>query len=244
MELRNLTYRTSGLTILDGISFDVPEGSITALVGHNGAGKTTLLNCLGGRLIFGPGTLRLAGQEIDTGSDSWKLLIGTVPDSDPLFEELTVTEQLTLAGSLFGIRDPQDRIDALLDLFDLGEKRNALGSALSAGMRKRLSLAFALIHGPRILLLDEPFNGLDYASSETFFSLLEYLRSLGMRIILSAHSLEALVRLSDRIVELERGKVRSILELQGTDRSLEAVASRLGSQSRAGTPAFLPWMER
>jgi len=251
MEISELTYTAHDRRILHGFSARFPDGQITALIGPNGAGKTTLLRCLSGELTTTGGTVNIDGRAVDTSSDDWKTVIGVVPDSDALFEELTVGEQLSLAATLFGIRDPEltIRVQSLLSLSNLTEREDSLGSELSAGMRKRLAVALALVHAPRILLFDEPLNTMDYSSSETFFRLLQYLRSAGRTVLISGHSLPALIRVSDCIVEVDKGKAVNSVQLPDGPRPVEQIASMLktaaGRQEEIGQADIaLGWMEQ
>ncbi|HUX21085.1 MAG TPA: ABC transporter ATP-binding protein [Spirochaetia bacterium] len=252
MEIINLTFKLGDKPILDSLSASIPEGRITALVGPNGAGKTTLLRGLSGELSTLTGQVQFGGRDIDLGSEAWKEQTGTVPDSDALFEELTVREQLVLAGTLFGItgEELETRISSLLDLSGLRERDSALGRELSAGMRKRLALSMALIHGPELFLFDEPLNTLDYTSSETFFELLRFLRSAGRTVLISGHSLPVLVKASDHVLEMDGGRVVNSIEI--ADDGNPAKAARLLADLTARTSplsseelsARLRWMVR
>jgi len=251
MEISELSYATHDRRILNGFSAHFPDGKITALIGPNGAGKTTLLRCLSGELATAGGTVTFSGRTVDIGSDDWKTVVGLVPDSDALFDELTVGEQLSLAATLFGIREPelQVRVKSLLALSSLTDREDSLGSELSAGMRKRLAVALALVHAPRILLFDEPLNTMDYSSSETFFRLLQYLRTAGRTVLISGHSLPALLRIADCIVEVDEGKAVNSVQLPDGPRTVEQIAPMLktaaGRQEEIGKADIaLEWMEQ
>lgn len=251
MEVSGLTYAAHDSLILDNLSAQFPDGQITALIGPNGAGKTTMLRCLSGELRARSGVVRFGNSEVDLQSDAWKFTTGVVPDSDALFEELTVSEQLRLAATLFGIRGGEQdvRVRSLIELSGLSDRHDALGGELSAGMRKRLAVAIALVHAPRILLFDEPLNTMDYTSSETFFELLGFLRSTGRTVLISGHSLHALVRVADRIVELRQGTVVNSIDLPQSGRSADEIipllmtAADQGSNA-AGLTADLGWMQQ
>ncbi|HUX12877.1 MAG TPA: ABC transporter ATP-binding protein [Spirochaetia bacterium] len=249
MEIIELSYHTRSAHILDGVTAEIQDGKITAVIGPNGAGKTTLLRCLSGDLTPSSGTISFEGREVDPGSDDWKRTIGVVPDSDAIFEELTVIEQLSLAATLFGLREEvwKTRIDSLLELSALSERADSLGSDLSAGMKKRLAVALALIHAPRILLFDEPLNAMDFASSETFFWLLSYLRSVGRTVLISGHSLSAFVRAADHIVEMDHGCAVNNIEIVPDERTVEQILPQLRTAvdpfGAGHTPAAdLSWM--
>ncbi|HUZ17622.1 MAG TPA: ABC transporter ATP-binding protein [Spirochaetia bacterium] len=248
MEIVGITYRAGATPILGGVSTELPEGRITALIGPNGAGKTTLIRCLAGELQPASGAVRVAGREIRLSSDEWKGEMGYVPDGDELFDELSVGEHLSLAATLFGIRgaDQTERVDSLLALASLGERSATLGRELSAGMRKRLAIALALIHAPRILLFDEPLNSLDFAGGETFFKMLQFLRSAGRTVLVSGHSIPALVRVADRFVEIDGGRIVNVLDLPATGNDPDSVIRRLVTVPPAGAAddVSLSWMTR
>lgn len=179
MEIVGLSYEIGRTAILHNLSTECPDGWITAIAGPNGAGKTTLLRWLCGALLPNTASFIFGGRMVDPSATEWKKVVGIVPDSDALFGELTVEEQVGLTATLFGIGDDEqkERVQSLIDLFELSDRRNALGRELSAGMRKRLAIALSLVHAPQLFLLDEPLNSLDYAGGETLFELLLFLRS-------------------------------------------------------------------
>ncbi len=229
MELVKLTVRRHGIIALNDLSLVFPDGRISALIGSNGAGKTSLLRYLSGQIQPVEGFTLFEGSKIDLRSNDWRAKLGIVPDDDALFTELTVSEQLALAATCYGLTEAegQNRIEKLLSLFDLGEKRDALGRELSAGMKKRVSLALALIHGPRVFLMDEPLNALDYISGETFFRLLATLKDAKRTVIISGHHVAALIRVADRVIELEKGRLKACVDIeQGSDSM--AILERLG----------------
>lgn len=249
MEIVDLTYESATVRILTDVSAEIPEGSITALVGRNGAGKTTLLRCLGGDLPPSAGRVTVGGVDVDLASDQWKRSMGFVPDDDELFEELTVEEHLTFAATLFGVKREAiaGRVTVLLDLSGLAPRSSSLARELSAGMRKRLAIALALVHSPRVLLFDEPLDSLDYDGGETFLQTLRYLRSLGRTALISGHSLPSLIAVADRIVEMDGGRIVNTLDLPAGKAAPEGVLPMLKSvSSAAGAPQgaiCLPWME-
>lgn len=250
MEIRGLSYAPRGVPILNAITADFPSGRISAVIGPNGAGKTTLLRCLSGEIAADSGVVRTGEHDADLQSDDWKRTIGVVPDTDQLFDELTVQEQLSLAAALFGIGEKEQsaRVESLLSFADLLDRADSPAGELSAGMRKRLAVAMALVHAPRVLLFDEPLNTMDFASSETFFGLLRYLRSMNRTILITGHSLQALVRVADRFVEIDGGRVINSVEVPDDARSVEEVMPLLRSRGAGGTDTagadriFLPWM--
>ena len=246
MEIIDLTVSLGGRPILDSLSADIPEGSITVLVGPNGAGKTTLIRCLSGELSAESGEVRVDGSPIALGSDEWKTATGTVPDSDLLFDELSVREHLELAGELFGVKGDElrRRVESLLAYSGLDGRPDLLGSELSAGMRKRLAVSLSLIHNPRYFFLDEPLNTLDYPSSETFFMLLRLLRARGRTLLVSGHSVPVLLEVADRVLLMEQGRVAEVAEVapETKRRVLDRLALREGMLSEAELEKRLAWM--
>jgi len=236
VEIQGLSFSLRGIPILDGISADFPTAQISAIIGSNGAGKTTLLRCLSGEFAADSGGVGVGGRDVDPRSDEWKRAVGVVPDADQLFDELTVQEQLSLAASVFGITgdEQRTRVESLLALSDLTDRKDSAAAELSAGMRKRLAVALALIHAPRILLFDEPLNTMDFASSETFFGLLRYLRSIDRTILITGHSLQSLVRVADRFVEIEAGRVINSVQMPEGARTAEAITPLLRSRAGGG----------
>lgn len=247
MEIVDLTVSLGDRTILDALSAEVPEGRITVLVGPNGAGKTTLLRCLSGELPADAGEVRVEGSPVVLGSDEWKAVTGIVPDSDLLFDELSVREHLELAGALFGVTSDElpTRVESLLAYSGLGDKSDLLGSELSAGMRKRLALSLSLIHDPRYFFLDEPLNTLDYSSSETFFILLRFLRSRERTVLVSGHSVPKLLEVADRVLLIEQGRVAEVAEVTPATkrRVLERLARREGMLSESDLGERLSWID-
>ncbi len=246
MEIVGLTVSLGGRPILDSFSAEIPEGCITVLVGPNGAGKTTLLRCLSGELSADHGEVRVDGSAVGLGSDEWKAATGTVPDSDLLFDELSVREHLELAGQLFGVNgeELQRRVDSLLLYSELHDRSDLLGSELSAGMRKRLSVSLSLIHNPRYFFLDEPLNTLDYASSETFFMLLRLLRAKRRTLLVSGHSVPVLLDVADQVLLIEQGRVAEVTEVapETKRRVLDRLAVREGMLSERELGDRLAWM--
>lgn len=249
MEIDALTCRIGGTTILDELTAECPDGGITVLIGPNGAGKTTLLRCLWGDLPAVPARITLGGRTVDPASVDWKREVGVVPDSDALFAELTVGEQLALAGTLFGIRGDRqkERVDSLIEAFGLSDHRDALGKELSAGLRKRLAIALSLVHAPRLILLDEPLNSLDYAGGETLFALLRFLRSVGRTVVVSSHSIAALLLVADRVLEIDHGRIVNSVDVDGNDRSVDTLLGQLRTlhappQRTGPTELVLPWL--
>src|SRR5689334_10929594 len=163
LQARGLTKRYGGLLALDRVSFDLHPGEIVGYLGPNGSGKSTTVNMVVGLLEPTAGSLWLDGRRLSDDPERYKGLVGYVPEEPHLYTHLTAGEYLRLVGRLRGIADAtlEARIDRLLRLLHLHDSRYSPMAAFSKGMRQRVSLAAALIHDPRLLVLDEPFSGLD-----------------------------------------------------------------------------------
>lgn len=249
MVIERVTCRIGRRTILYELSAECPEGGVTVLVGPNGAGKTTLLRCLSGDLPPDPGVITFRGRQVDLASPGWQRIVGVVPDSDALFGELTVEEQMELTATLFGVRndDQRERVASLIEVFGLSDHRDAFAKELSSGLRKRLAIALSLIHAPELFLLDEPLNSLDYAGGETLFELLRFLRKVGRTVVVSGHSIAALLLVADRVIEIAQGRIVNSVDIDENTRSLERIRPLLKTLPEApaqnSVPKFtLPWL--
>jgi ABC-2 type transport system ATP-binding protein len=189
----------------------VPVGSLFGLIGPNGAGKTTTLRMLAGLLDATSGEIVLNGQTMNHGRDWGELQrqIGYMPDFFGVYEDMLVWEYLDFFGRCYGLSAARRRqvTDELLELVDLGEKRDTYVQTLSRGMRQRLCLAHALVHDPSVLLLDEPASGLDPRARVEMRELLRELGAMGKTIVVSSHILAELAELCDSVGIIERGRL-------------------------------------
>ncbi|MET0623138.1 MAG: ABC transporter ATP-binding protein [Pyrinomonadaceae bacterium] len=207
---------TSGLTkfydthpAVHDVSLFVPAGETCALVGPNGAGKTTLLKMLAGLLRPSGGKIEVADIEVGAFPKRLHRIVGYVPDTFGLYDELTVRQFLEYFARAGGVAaaSVSKRIDAVLDLTNLGSKRDARVGALSRGMRQRLVIAKTLLHAPKVLLLDEPASGLDPHARMELRDLIKQLAALGTTLVVSSHILTELADFSTSVVIMERGRV-------------------------------------
>jgi ABC-2 type transport system ATP-binding protein len=193
---------------LQGMHLTVPYGQVTALVGPNGAGKTTLLLILATLLAPDAGTARVAGYDLSTDAASARTVLGWMPDTLGVYDQLTVDEYLAFFAGAY--RMPKDerprRIRALLSLVHLEEYLGQPVHVLSRGQKQRLGVARALIHKPRVLLLDEPASGLDPRSRIELRDLLRALAAEGVAVLVSSHILSDLEEMADRVVLVDRGR--------------------------------------
>jgi ABC-2 type transport system ATP-binding protein len=209
LELRNVSKRFAGHLAVDNVSFSARSGEVTGYLGPNGSGKTTTIKMIAGLIDTTSGEILFDGHPIDRDVIGWKRRMGYVPEEPHLYAHLSGLEYLVMVGQLRDLsrRPTADRIDGLLRLLALHEDRHVAISAYSKGMRQKVLLAAALLHNPDLLLLDEPFSGLDVGSALVLRSLIVELAGRGKVVLFSSHELETVERVSSRVVILHRGKV-------------------------------------
>ncbi len=208
IELRDLskTYK-GGKRALDGVTLDVPRGSIFGLLGPNGAGKSTTINILSGMVVKSGGSARIWGFDIDEHPRNAKASIGVVPQEllfDPFFTPL---ETLELVAGLYGVPKQHRRSMELLRAVHLEDKANAYSRTLSGGMKRRLLVAKAMVHAPPVLVLDEPTAGVDIELRQQLWSYVRELNRQGVTIVLTTHYLEEAEELCDRIAIINHGRL-------------------------------------
>ncbi len=205
VEVAELSKCFGPVRALRGVTLAVPEGESLVIFGPNGAGKTTLLKILATLVRPTSGRVRLFGSDPRADGRA-RGLIGLVSHASYLYAGLTARENLVFTARMYGVRDPEARADRMLDLVGLAGRGGDLVRTYSRGMMQRLSIARALVHDPPLLLLDEPYTGLDRSAAQTFTNLLLAMR--GTRtIILTTHSIEQGVALCDRVAILVDGEV-------------------------------------
>jgi len=200
------TY-SGGKRALDGVTFDVPRGSVFGLLGPNGAGKSTLINILSGMVSKTGGKAAIWGFDIDAHPRNAKASIGVVPQEilfDPFF---TPFETLELFAGLYGVPKPKRRSMELLRAVHLDDKANAYSRTLSGGMKRRLLVAKAMVHSPPILVLDEPTAGVDIELRQQLWAYVRELNAQGVTIVLTTHYLEEAEELCDRIAIINHGRL-------------------------------------
>jgi len=206
--VRGLGKSYGPLQAVNDLSFDVYKGEIFGLLGPNGAGKTTTISIISGLLAKDTGQVTIDGHLVGNRDGKYKHRLGLCPQDIVIWESLTCLEQLEMMGRLYNLTADRARNRALSLLGTLGllEKKNKLAKTLSGGMKRRLNIALALVHGPEILILDEPQAGLDPQSRVL---VREYIRSLSEQItvILTTHDMDEADRLSDRVAIIDHGKL-------------------------------------
>ena len=208
LELRDVSKQFGHLQALSDVCLRVEPGDSVLLYGPNGAGKTTLLRVLATLARPSEGQVLYADGDVHQNPTAAKAALGFVSHTTFLYGELSARENLEFAGTLFGLSDLPQRIAAALDLFHLRERARTPVRELSRGYQQRVSLARAVLHDPQFLLLDEPFTGLDAASTESLESLMKRWQSQGKALIFSTHDFEQGAAIAHRLVALEAGKVR------------------------------------
>jgi ABC-2 type transport system ATP-binding protein len=236
LQARALTKRYGGVLALDRVNFDLGRGEIVGYLGPNGSGKSTTVNMVVGLLEPSSGTITLDGLRSSDDPVAYKRRIGYVPEEPYLYAHLTAAEYLTLIGRLRSIppRTLDRRISALLTLLQLHDSRYKSMTAFSKGMRQRVLVAAALLHNPDLIVLDEPFSGLDVNAGLLFRTLLQLLASEGRMIFFSTHRFDMVERLCSRVVVLSGGRVVVERAVSAFDRtgpnSLEETFVRMTAQ--------------
>jgi heme exporter protein A len=208
LELRDVSKQFGAFQALNGVSLRIAPGDSILLYGPNGAGKTTLLRVLSTLARPSQGKVLYDGADVHAHPAAAKAAIGFVSHTTFLYGELTARENLQFMGKLFGLANLRERMARVFDLFHLRERAETPVRELSRGYQQRVSLARAFLHDPQFLLLDEPFTGLDAASTASLQGLMRSLHEQGKTVIFSTHDFEQGKAIARRLVALERGKVR------------------------------------
>ncbi|MDH5209738.1 MAG: ATP-binding cassette domain-containing protein [Burkholderiaceae bacterium] len=197
-----------GTTVVDGLSFSIARGSCYALLGPNGAGKTTTLRCCLGLTEPDGGAIRLVGEPVPRNARQARIRVGVVPQTDNLDPDFTVTENLQVYGRYFGLSDGDvlARVPGLLEFANLAHKKNARIAELSGGMKRRLTLARALVNDPDLIFMDEPTTGLDPQARHVIWERLKQLLGRGKTILLTTHFMDEAERLATRLAVIDHGR--------------------------------------
>ena len=209
IEIRNITKRFGNLAALDNVTFSVPDGSVFGLIGPDGAGKTTLYSILATLLAPDSGRATVAGLDVIKDFKRLRSAIGYMPERFSLYPDLTVSENLHFFASLFGVR-VEDNFDLIAPIFgQLAKFPHRMAAALSGGMKQKLALSCALIHRPKVLLLDEPTTGVDAVSRSEFWEMLATLKQKGITILVSTSYMDEAER-CDRIALINKGHILDV----------------------------------
>ena len=236
---RGLTKVFEEFTAVSQVSFAVQTGSVCALLGPNGAGKSTLVKMLTGLMNPSSGSATVCG--LSPGDPELKRAIGVLPESLALFDALTVGEHLELTGEVYGLSGPvtRSRTDQLLRVLRLTHGRNTFIHQCSYGMKKKTSLAMALLPNPRALFLDEPFEGLDPITADTIRAQLRAIAQRGVTVLLTSHILPMVDRVADQVVMIHQGRVVLDAPIGELPKSLEEIYFE---QVEAAAPEDLEWL--
>jgi ABC-2 type transport system ATP-binding protein len=220
ISIEKLTRRFGALTAVDGIDLQVESGQFFGFLGPNGAGKSTTIKMLTGLLAPSSGRMALLGIDFAQNPVEVKRQIGVVPEGMGLFERLNAPEYLEFVGRMYGLdkATTRKRSEELLEFMQLADRSQTLIADFSHGMQKKLALAAAVIHGPRILFLDEPFEGVDALAAGALKELLARMTERGVTIFLTSHVLEIVERLCSHVAIIKKGR----LVAQGSMEDLRA----------------------
>jgi ABC-2 type transport system ATP-binding protein len=209
LELRNVSKHFLGIPAVSEVSFCARQGEITGYLGPNGSGKSTTMKMITGLIEMSSGVIFFNGEPIRRDLIAWKQRLGYVPEEPYLYSHLSGLEYLVMVGQLRNLpgRSTAERIEGLLRLFSLHSDRHAPISSYSQGMRQKILLSAALLHNPDIILLDEPFSGLDVGTGLVLRSLIQELAARGKVMLFSSHELQTVERLCSHIVILHRGRI-------------------------------------
>ncbi|WP_043739537.1 ABC transporter ATP-binding protein [Thioalkalivibrio nitratireducens] len=207
--IRGLRKCYNGVAVVDGVDLTVPSGEFFGLLGPNGAGKTTTLRMLLGLTPIDEGEVQVLGHPIPECEREVRLRLGVVPQFDTLDPDFTVEENLFTYASYFGLSGPalERRVGDLLELANLESRRQSRIDTLSGGMKRRLTLARALVNAPELVILDEPTTGLDPQARHHLWRQLRRLRERGVTLVLTTHYMEEAEELCDRVAIIDRGRI-------------------------------------
>jgi ABC-2 type transport system ATP-binding protein len=252
--IQKLTRRFGNLTAVDGMDLTVAAGQFFGFLGPNGAGKSTTIKMLTGLLAPTSGRVQLLGLDFSGNAVDIKRQIGVVPEGMGLFERLTGLEYLTFVGRMYGLdrATTRQRANELLEFMQLADRPKSVIADYSHGMQKKIALAAAVIHGPRILFLDEPFEGVDALAAGALKSLLGRMTERGVTIFLTSHVLEIVERLCSHVGIIHKGRLvaqGSLEELragvaEGSKTNLEEIFLSIVGQDGAIQPQMeeLSWL--
>jgi ABC-2 type transport system ATP-binding protein len=227
-----LTRRFGDLLAVQEVNLTVTSGQFFGFLGPNGAGKSTTIKMLTGLLAPTSGTINILGNDLIANPVEVKSQIGVVPEGMALFGRLTGAEYLNFAGRMYGLdrETAAKRAGELLEFMDLADQRKTLVTDYSHGMQKKLALAAAVIHGPKVLFLDEPFEGVDAIAAGTLKTMLQRMITRGATIFLTSHVLEIVERLCSHVAIIDHGQ----LVAQG---SLDELRAGVRARTSSGSPS-------
>lgn len=249
IKVQNLSKSFQNIQAVNDISFTIKKGEIFGLLGPNGAGKSTTLNMMSTILKSDTGSIHIDDLHVNGNSKECKHLIGVVPQEISLYEDLSAYQNLLFWGNLYGIPSKRlnERIHTTLELIGLLDRKNDLIKSYSGGMKRRINIAAALLHSPKVLFMDEPTVGIDPQSRNHIFEVIETLNNQGMTIIYTTHYMEEVERLCDRIAIIDSGKIiaqgtqAQLKELVNTKESIQLEFNLLSENNVHQLRKFLPY---
>jgi len=221
LDVIHVTKRYGKVLAVNDLSFHLDPGSVTVLLGPNGAGKSTIMKAVTGFLRF-DGTIRVAGY--DNKTPEARRILGYIPEMPSLYPNLTVSEHMEFLARAYRLTDYKGRIDALLDRFELSDKKKKFGDELSKGMQQKLNICLGLLPEPKLVLMDEPMIGLDPHAIKELKAVFEEMRAEGRTLLVSTHIIDSVDMLWDRTVIMQSGLIRANIsrgELDRDGRTLE-----------------------
>lgn len=244
LELVNLTKRFGTMAAVDDLSLTLAPGTFLGLLGRNGAGKSTTLKMVTGLLKPTSGSIRVLGLDLAAEPLAVKRQIGAMPEDMALLDMLTGPQYLRFVGRMYGLPDAliDSRQAELFDTLDLAPAPRTLIADYSFGMKKKVALCAAILHGPRIVFLDEPFEGIDPVTSRTIKDILSTLQQRGVTLVLTSHILEVVERLCPLIAILDEGRLKGygpLDELRQGGESLEQLFVGLVGGAQKGALSWL-----
>ena len=223
LQVNGISVRVEDKEILHDINLEIGKGETHVLMGPNGAGKSTIIKCIMGFLKY-EGQIRVNG--LNNKSVEAKKIMGYVPEIPSLYPNLTVDEHLEFIARAYKLKDYKEEKEALLQRFDLTDKKKKFGDELSKGMQQKLSICCGLLPKPRLVLFDEPMIGLDPHAIKELKLLFQELRERGCMVLVSTHMIDSIEELWDTTYIMKQGKIAAVVErqnLQGSDKSLEDI---------------------
>lgn len=238
IEVNNLVKKFNEFTAVNGITFSVAQGESFGILGPNGAGKSSTMRILGATSQRTSGDVQILGKDPELHGPQIRAHLGVVPQQDNLDEELTCAENLYIYGRYFGLPKKMvtQKLDELLEFAQLTEKKNAKVNSLSGGMKRRLTIARALVSDPDILMLDEPTTGLDPQARHILWDRLFRLKEKGVTLLITTHHMDEAEQLCDRLIVMDNGKIMAEGSPAGLIKeysSKEVLEVRFGSDRNA-----------
>jgi ABC-2 type transport system ATP-binding protein len=212
IEVSNLVKRYGNVLAVDNLNFDVKKSELFGFLGPNGAGKTTTIRLLTGQTRPTSGSLKVSGKDVTREPNEAKEHIGVVPENSNVYDEMSAWDNLIFAGQLYRVprNEREKSAKELLELFGLYERRKDHARVFSKGMKRRLTIAAALVHKPSILFLDEPTSGLDVQSSRMIRNLIKELNKAGTTVFLTSHYIEEADQLCHRVAVINKGRIVAV----------------------------------